>query len=82
MSRAHRWLALLEDGVFNSVGELADAVGMDPSLVRRHLGLTSLRPDLIRQILVGEEPDGMSLRELLLGVPVMWEEQAAGLPLG
>ena len=75
MARAHRWLALLEEGRFGSVGDLAEAVGMDPSLARRHLGLTSLRPDLVRQILDGSEPDGLSLRELLLGVPARWEEQ-------
>jgi len=54
---------------------LAEAVGKDASLVRRHLGLTSLRPDLIRQILAGDEPDGLSLRELLRGVVERWEEQ-------
>ncbi|MBM4372426.1 MAG: hypothetical protein FJ098_12275, partial [Deltaproteobacteria bacterium] len=75
VARAHRWLALLEEGRFGSVGDLAEAVGMDASLVRRHLGLTSLRPDLIRQILDGDEPDGLSLRELLLGVPARWEAQ-------
>jgi len=47
---------------------------MDASLVRRHLGLTSLRPELVRLILAGDEPDGLSLRELLLGVPARWEE--------
>ena len=77
VARAHRWLALLEEGRFRSVGDLAEAVGMDASLVRRHLGLTSLRPDLIRRILDGDEPDGLSLRELLPGVPVRWEEQVA-----
>lgn len=38
-------------------------------------GLTSLRPDLVPQILAGDEPDGLSLRELLLGVLVRWEKQ-------
>ena len=74
VARAHRWLALLEDGKFGSVSELAEAVGIDPSLLRRHLNLTLLRPDLVRQILYGNEPDGMSLRGLLQGVPVRWEE--------
>jgi hypothetical protein len=75
VARAHRWLALIEEGHFRSVGDLAEAVGMDASLVRRHLGLTSLRPDLIRRILDGDEPDGLSLREILLGVSTRWEEQ-------
>jgi site-specific DNA recombinase len=75
VARAHRWLALLEDGRFNSVSELAEAVGLDASLVRRHLNLTLLRPDLVRQILDGNEPEGLSLRCLLKGVPMLWDEQ-------
>jgi site-specific DNA recombinase len=75
VARAHRWLALLEDGRFGSVSELAEAVGLDPSLLRRHLNLTLLRPDLVRQILDGNEPDGLSLRGLLQGVSVRWAEQ-------
>ena len=80
VARAHRWLTLLEDGVYNSVGELADAVGMDPSLLRRHLNLTLVRPELLCQILDGTEPEEVSLRDLLKGVPMRWEEQLAGLP--
>ena len=79
VARAHRWLALLEDGRFGSVSELAEAVGLDPSLVRRHLNLTLLRPALVCQILAGDEPDGLSLRVLLQGVAVRWEEQGNGL---
>ena len=76
VARAHRWLQLLEDGRFNSVSELAEAVDLDPSLVRRNLNLTLLRPDLVRRILAGDEPDGLSLRVLLKdGVPLRWEEQ-------
>jgi len=76
VARAHRWLRLLEEGRFNSVSELAEAVNLDPSLVRRNLNLTLLRPDLVRRILAGDEPDGLSLRGLLKdGVPLRWEEQ-------
>ena len=75
VSRTHRWLALLEEKKFRSVGDLAETVRMDPSLLRRYLGLASLRPDLVRQVLDGAEPDGLSLRELFLGVPARWEEQ-------
>jgi len=77
VARAHRWLTLLEDGRFGSVSELAEAIGLDPSLVRRHLNLTLLRPDLVRQILGGNEPEGVALRGLLQGVPVRWEEQGS-----
>jgi len=37
--------------------------------------LTLLCPDLIRQILDGDEPDGISTRQLREGVPAGWKEQ-------
>ena len=75
VARAHRWLALLEEGKFGSVSELAEAVRLDPSLVRRHLNLNLLRPVLVRQAIDGTEPDGLPLKQLLLGVAARWEEQ-------
>jgi|GEM_PF-31047 len=78
VARAYRWLVLLEEGRFNSVGELAEAVDMDSSQMRRHLALTSLAPALVRQILDGVEPDGLSLKQLLKGVEVVWEGRVNG----
>jgi hypothetical protein len=48
---------------------------MDSSLLRRHLALTSLKPDLVRQILDGVEPGGVSLKQLLKGVEVVWGQE-------
>ena len=49
---------------------------IDPGLDLWRKGrAASLRPDLVREILAGDEPDGLSLKQLLLGVPVRWEEQ-------
>jgi len=53
---------------------------MDPSLLRRHLALTSLKPDLVRQILDGVEPEGVRLKQLLKGVEVVWGR--GRLPVG
>jgi DNA-binding transcriptional ArsR family regulator len=75
MARAHRWLDVLEDGTCGSISELAEEVGMNGSLVRRHLNLTLLRSDLVEQILDGKEPDEVSLKGLLRKVEVSWEEQ-------
>ena len=68
----HRWLDLLIEGRFQSIAEIAEAVGYHPSNVRRFLKLTCLSPRFIRSILDGTEPDGMSL-EGLREVPVRWE---------
>jgi len=77
VARAHRWLRLLEDGEFSSIGELAEAVDMDPSQVRRHLNLTLLSPGVVRQVLDGTEPERMSLETTIQGVPVLWTAQPA-----
>ena len=63
----HRWLELMTGGQYNSVGELAEDVGIDPSQLRRHLSLTCLPPKLVRAILDGKEPDGVSLEKLKEG---------------
>jgi len=81
VARAHRWLRLLENGRFSSVSELAEAVDMDPSQVRRHLNLTLLSPGMVRQVLDGAEPEGMSLETTIQGVPVLWDGQASILSM-
>ena len=77
IARAWRWLQLLEDGRFGSVSELAEALGTDPSFVRRTLSLTLINPDLINQIVEDSEPEGVSLETLIRGVAVIWDEQPA-----
>ena len=73
IARAHRWLQLLEDGKFSSITELAEAVGVDPSLVRRNLNLTLLSPGMVRRVMDGMEPEGVSLEGLLIsGLSVDW----------
>jgi hypothetical protein len=75
VARAHRWQALLDQGRFKTITDLAAAVKLDTGYVRRILGLSLLRPDMVRAILDGTEPDGLSLNRLIAGVPVRWEEE-------
>ena len=77
IARAWRWLELLEEGRFGSVAELAEAVGTDPSFVRRTLSLTLVNPRLVERILAGTEPERVSLETLIRGVPVPWGDQPA-----
>ena len=42
LARGFRWESLLETGCFTSIGELANAVGIDGSYVGRTLNLTLL----------------------------------------
>jgi len=72
--RSHRWKDLLESGRYPSIDALAARMGVNSSYVGRHLSLTLLAPDIVEAILMGREPDGLSL-ETLYRMPVGWEEQ-------
>ena len=76
VARAYRWLQILEDGQFASTSELAEAVDMDPSLLRRHLNLTLLSPAMVRRVLNGTEPEGWSVNGLGREVSAVWTTQA------
>ena len=78
LARAHRWQALLDQGRYESMNDLADAAGIDRAYVRRLLNLTLLSPDLVRAILNGTEPSGVSISQLMAGVPERWEEHELG----
>ena len=75
MGLGYCWPDLLIEGEFQSVGELSEKIGMDPSQLCRHIRLTCLAPDLIRMILDGREPDGVSLEQLAREMPGEWEKQ-------
>ena len=73
--RAHRWQKLLDDGKFRSVSDLARDIGLDVSFAARLLRLTLLAPDIVEAILLGEEPNGLSLTMLTKKMPVIWDDQ-------
>ena len=72
--RGHRWKELLESGRYPSVDALAARMGVGSSYVGRHLNLALLAPDIVEAILMGREPDGLSL-DKLYRLPVEWAEQ-------
>ena len=76
VTRAHRWLALLESGRVASLAELARSLALDGSYVHRMLSLTMLSPEIITSI-IDEKGAGYSLAKLTKGFPIMWEEQKA-----
>lgn len=73
--RAHSWNAQLERGRFRSIPELATALKLERSYVSRILELVNLAPDIALVVLDGNEPDGLTLKKLRQGIPVLWEEQ-------
>ena len=51
LARAWRWQRMLDDGVYSSISEIADAEGIGKSYVSRIVRLAMLAPDIVEAIL-------------------------------
>jgi hypothetical protein len=60
-----------------SIDALAKREGVSPSLVTRIVRLAFLAPDIVDAILKGQQPPGLTARELMNGPapPLAWREQ-------
>ena len=76
VARAFRWRGMLESGRFGTINELAAAEKINSSYVSRVLRLTLLAPDIVKAILDGRQPEGMTLPVLMRPFPVEWKKQA------
>lgn len=77
LARGHRWLAMLESGEVKSLREIAAHEGVDSSYVSRMVNLTTLAPDIVAAILDDALPNHITLFDLAVDPPVLWEEQWA-----
>ena len=75
IAKAWLWQDQLESGKYKSIDEIAAANNVDRTHVSRILQLTSLSPTIVEPILKGKEPEGMNLRQLRKGIPLLWSEQ-------
>lgn len=75
LARGHRWLAMLESGEAKSLRDIAAREGVDSSYVSRMVNLTTLAPDIVAAILDDALPDHITLFDLAVDPPVLWEEQ-------
>ena len=60
IARGMAWLRMLDDGIH----DLADTLKLERKYVRYTLRLAFLSPRVIRAIMQGQEPDGLSLAAL------------------
>ena len=79
VARAFRWRRMLESGRYSTIDEIAAAEKINDSYVSRVLRLTLLAPDIVKAVLDGRQPEGMTLPGLLKGVPVEWAAQGAAM---
>ena len=76
IARAYHWDSLIASGRYSSVTDLAVALRLDRSFVARMLRLTLLAPDIVEAILSGDEPSGLTYKDLSWGkFPALWSEQ-------
>ena len=73
--RAFTWTKLVDSGKFSNLAELAGMLKMDRRFVERTLRLATLSPRIIRAILTGNEPDGLSLEKIRKVHTDNWTEQ-------
>lgn len=75
IARGYRWQKLLDDGEYASPEELATALSVNVSYIRRHLRYTLLAPQIVEAILNGNAPWSLSLTKLDCTLPWSWKEQ-------
>ena len=75
LARGHRWLAMLESGDCKTLTEVAERDGMDRAYVSRMVNLTTLAPDIVEVILEDALPDHLTLFDVAVDPPALWEDQ-------
>ena len=79
IARAFRWQAMLENGTYGCIEDIARAERINGSFVSRVIRLALLAPDIVELILAGKQPASLTLKALMAPFPVEWESQRAVL---
>jgi hypothetical protein len=79
IARGFLWLDLIESGEYPTVAALADDLEIDRAYVARHVRMTLLSPGLVRKILRGDEPEGLTMGRLRGSLAMDWEAQERDL---
>ena len=79
LAQARQWQDMLDAGKFDTIEALAKRMKVSTVYAARMLRLNYLAPDIVRAILDGREPSGLSLIKLSEPLPMAWAEQRARL---
>ena len=74
LARAFRWQALIDEGKFSNVHDLAKAIGKDEAYVSRLTRLTLLAPEIVHYIISGKL-DKAGAKKCREPFPELWDEQ-------
>ena len=73
--KAHAWRKLIEKGKYTPV-TLSEHIKLDRSYIDKIIKLTNLAPDIIEAIMLGKQPNNLTLKELIYEpIPVLWSMQ-------
>jgi len=79
MARAFRYQRMLDQGLYESITEMAGAERLDRGYLGRLLRLPLLAPDITDAIINGRQPHAMGLSRLMEPLPGEWGAQRASL---
>ena len=79
IARAFRWQAMLENGTYGCIEDIARAERINGTFVGRIVRLALLAPDIVELVLAGRQPAALTLKGLMAPFPVEWESQRAVL---
>ena len=75
IARAFRWQKYIDEGKFRNSVALADAIGLDKSIVAKILRLRFLSPAIVHRIVTGNIPRTLNLANLKTAFPDLWSDQ-------
>jgi len=75
LARAFRWREMLENGVYATIKEIAEAEKIAETYVGRILRLSLLAPDVVEAIMAGRQSSDISLDALMRSFPTEWGRQ-------
>ena len=75
IARGFRWQAMLDNGTYGCIEDIARAERINGSFVSRVIRLALLAPDIVELVLAGRQPAKLTLKTLMEPFPVEWERQ-------
>jgi site-specific DNA recombinase len=75
VARAHGWYERIVAGEITTIGQLALKTGLTRRYVRRILQCAHLSPQITEALLKGKHRPNITLKEILRGVSLNWQEQ-------
>jgi site-specific DNA recombinase len=79
ISRARRWYEQITAGEANSIAKLAKMHGVSARFVRIHMKLIQISPQWIETLMSRPDSSPLSLDDLLVAIPMNWNEQVIGI---